>query len=177
MNSEFHAMKAEEAMQTLESSLQGLSEEEAESRLKKFGPNELREKKRITALSIFLGQFKSVFVIMLIVAAVASGLIDLHFENKTPIDAFVISAIVIMNYAVCFVQEYRSEKAIDAMKKLTAPKARVKRNGKETMIAAREVVPRDIVILEAGDRVPADARLTEAADFRTDEAVLTGELQ
>lgn len=153
VNSEFHAVKAEEAMQTLESSLQGLSEEEAESRLKKFGPNELREKKRITALSIFLGQFKSVFVIMLIAAAVASGLIDLHFENKTPIDAFVISAIVIMNSAVGFVQEYRSEKAIEAMKKLMH------------------------ACIEAGDRVPADAQLTEAADLRTDEAVLTGELQ
>ena len=175
MNSEFHAMKAEETMQALESSAQGLSEEEVESRLQKFGPNELRERQRTTALSIFLGQFKSIFVIMLIVAAVASGLIDVHFENKTPIDAFVISAIVVMNSAVGFVQEYRSEKAMEAMKKLTAPKARVKRNGKETMIAAREVVLGDIILLEAGDRVPADARLIEAADLRTDEAVLTGE--
>ncbi|MFB0514384.1 MAG: ATPase, partial [Candidatus Bathyarchaeia archaeon] len=93
----------------------------------------------------------------------------------TPIDAFVISAIVIMNSAVGFVQEYRSEKAMEAMKKLTAPKARVKRNGKETMIAAREVVPRDIIFLEARDCEPADARLIGAADLRTDEAVLTGE--
>lgn len=80
-----------------------------------------------------------------------------------------------MNSAVGFVQEYRSEKAMEAMKKLTAPKARAKRNGKETMIAAREVVPGDIILLEAGYRVPADARLIEAADLRTDEAVLTGE--
>lgn len=78
MNSEFHAMKAEETVQALESSAQGLSEEEVESRLQKFGPNELRERQRTTALSIFLGQFKSIFVIMLIVAAVASGLIDVH---------------------------------------------------------------------------------------------------
>ncbi|MDH5267136.1 MAG: HAD-IC family P-type ATPase, partial [Candidatus Bathyarchaeota archaeon] len=175
MNSEFHALKAEEVVKALESSLQGLSQEEAESRLKEFGPNELREKKGTTALSIFLGQFKSIFVIMLIVAAVTSGLVDVYFENSTPIDAFVIFAIVAMNSTVGFVQEYRSEKAMEAMKKLTAPKARVKRNGKETMTAAREVVPGDIVLLEAGDRVPADARLIEAADLRTDEAVLTGE--
>jgi len=175
MNTEFHAVKAEDAIQALESTLRGLNQKEMERRLEEFGPNELREKKRTTALNIFLGQFKSIFVIMLIVAAVASGLIDLYFEQKTPIDAFVISAIVVLNSAVGFAQEYRSEKAMEAMKKLTAPKARVKRDGKETIITAREVVPGDIILLEAGDRVPADARLIETADLRTDEAVLTGE--
>lgn len=175
MNTEFHAVKAEEAIQALESTLRGLNQKEVERRLEEFGPNEIREKKRTTALNIFLGQFKSIFVIMLIVAAVASGLIDLYFEQKTPIDAFVISAIVVLNSAVGFAQEYRSEKAMEAMKKLTAPKARVKRDGKETIITARDVVPGDIILLEAGDRVPADARLIETADLGTDEAVLTGE--
>jgi Ca2+-transporting ATPase len=112
MNTEFHAVKAEEAIQALESTLRGLNQKEVERRLEKFGPNEIREKKRTTALNIFLGQFKSIFVIVLIVAAVASGQIDLYFEQKTPIDAFVISAIVVLNSAVGFAQEYRSEKAI-----------------------------------------------------------------
>jgi Ca2+-transporting ATPase len=138
-------------------------------RLEEFGYNELKEKKRVTPLQIFLRQFKDIFVIMLLVATAISFLIG------ETVDALTIAVIVILNSVVGFIQEYRSEKAMEAMKKLTAPKARVIRGGNETMVDAREIVPGDIVLLEAGDRVPADGRLIETVDLKADEAVLTGE--
>ncbi|MCW1309910.1 MAG: calcium-translocating P-type ATPase, SERCA-type, partial [Candidatus Nanoarchaeia archaeon] len=118
---------------------------------------------------IFLNQFKDIFVLMLLAATVISFLIG------ETVDAIVIAAIVILNAIVGFIQEYRSEKAMEAMRKLTSPKARVIRNGKEVLIDAREVVPGDILLLEAGDRIAADARIIEAIDLKLDEAVLTGE--
>ncbi len=169
MSPEWHAMETEELMKALKASEKGLSEEEAQRRLQEFGPNELVERKGITPFQIFLRQFKDVFVIMLLIAIVISVLIG------ETIDASTISAIVVLNSIVGFVQEYRSEKAMEAMKKLTAPKARVLRGGKEILIPAREVVPGDIALLEAGDRIPADSRLLEVVDLKTDEAVLTGE--
>ncbi len=169
MSPEWHAMETEELIGALKASEKGLSGEEAKRRLQEFGPNELVERKGITPLQIFLGQFKDVFVIMLIVAIGISVLIG------GIIDASTIGAIVVLNAVVGFVQEYRSEKAMEAMKKLTAPRARVLRDGKEMLIPAREVVPGDIVLLEAGDRIPADSRLLEVVDLKTDEAVLTGE--
>ncbi|MDH5267732.1 MAG: cation-translocating P-type ATPase, partial [Candidatus Bathyarchaeota archaeon] len=169
MNPEWHAMETEEFMKSLKVSDKGLSEEEAKRRLEEFGPNELVERKRVTPFQIFLGQFKDIFVIMLLIAIGISVLIG------EIIDASTIGAIVVLNAVVGFVQEYRSEKAMEAMKKLTAPKARVLRNGKEMLIPAREVVPGDIILLETGDRIPADGRLVEVVDLKTDEAVLTGE--
>lgn len=169
MSPEWHAMETEELMRALKASEKGLSEEEVKRRLQEFGPNELVERKGITPFQIFLGQFKDVFVIMLLIAVGFSVLIG------EIIDASTIGAIVVLNSIVGFVQEYRSEKAMEAMKKLTAPKARVLRDGKEMLIPAREVVPGDIVLLEAGDRIPADSRLLEVVDLKTDEAVLTGE--
>jgi Ca2+-transporting ATPase len=146
-----------------------LSQEDAERRLEKFGPNELVEKKRITPLQIFLAQFKDVFVIMLLIAVAISLAIG------ESIDASIIGAIVVLNAVVGFYQEYRSEKALEAMKRMTAPRARVLRSGREQFIPAREVVPGDVVLLEAGDRIPADGRLLEVVDLKTDEAALTGE--
>ncbi len=169
MSQEWHAMKTEELMATLKASQKGLSEEEAERRLQEFGPNELVERKRVTLFQIFFGQFKDIFVIMLLIAIGISVLIG------EIIDASTIGAIVVLNAVVGFIQEYRSEKAMEAMKKLTAPKARILRDGKEALMPAKEVVPGDIVILEAGDRIPADGRLLEVVDLKTDEAVLTGE--
>ena len=169
MNSEWHAMQTEELMEALEASEKGLSEEEANRRLQEFGPNELVERKRTTPLQIFVGQFKDIFVIMLLVA------IGISIVVGEIVDASTIGAIVVLNAVVGFVQEYRSERAMEAMKKLTAPKARLLRDGKEMLIPAREVVPGDIALLEAGDRVPADSRLLKVVDLQTDEAVLTGE--
>jgi len=165
----WHSKKTELVLSELKVDQKGLGQEEAKRRLEEFGYNELKAKKGVTPLQIFLNQFKDIFVIMLLVATVISFLIG------ETIDAITIAVIVILNSVVGFVQEYRSEKAMEAMKKLTAPKARVIRDGNETMIDAREIVPGDIVLLEAGDRVPADARLIETVDLKADEAVLTGE--
>jgi Ca2+-transporting ATPase len=168
-------MGKEELLESLNATEKGLSTEESERRLQEFGPNELLEKKRVTPLQIFFGQFKDIFVIMLLIAMVISILIAITRDAGEFVDAATIGAIVFLNAVVGFVQEYRSEKAMEAMKQLTAPKARILRDGKEQLIPSREVVPGDIVLLEAGDRVPADARLLEVVDLKTDEAVLTGE--
>jgi Ca2+-transporting ATPase len=169
MNSEWHSMEKKQLLESLKATEAGLSTEEAERRLQEFGPNELVERKGVTPLQIFLGQFKDIFVIMLLIA------IGISVAINEIVDAATIGAIVFLNAVVGFVQEYRSEKAMEAMKKLTAPKARVLRDGTEKFIPSREVVPGDIVLLEAGDRIPADARLLEVVDLKTDEAVLTGE--
>jgi Ca2+-transporting ATPase len=162
-------MDPEKVLEALKTSREGLSSEEAERRLREFGYNELVERERVTLLEIFLNQFRDIFVIMLLIATAISFLIG------EIIDASTIAVIVVLNAVVGFVQEYRSEKAMEAMKKLTAPKARVMRDGKEVIIPAREVVPGDIAILEEGDRIPADGRLLEVVELKTNEAVLTGE--
>lgn len=169
MASTWHSKSIKEVRDTLKIDDEGLSQEEVNRRLQEYGYNELQERKRVTPLQIFLGQFKDIFVIMLLIATTISFLIG------EIIDAATIAAIVVLNSVVGFIQEYRSERAMEAMKKMTAPKARVLRDGGEAMIPAREVVPGDIVLLEAGDRIPADGRLLEVVDFKTDEAVLTGE--
>jgi len=165
----WHSMKNEQVFSELKVDQQGLNSLEVKRRLEEYGYNELKAKKKVTPLQIFLRQFKDIFVIMLLIATAISFLIG------ETIDAVIIAVIVILNSVLGFVMEYRSEKAMEAMRKLTAPKARVMREGSEQVIAAREIVPGDIVILEAGDRVPADARLIEVVDLKADEAVLTGE--
>ena len=169
MATEWHSKEINEVLADLKTDPKGLTREEAERRTAEFGYNELKEKKRTTPLQIFIGQFKDVFVIMLLVATIISFLIG------ETIDAVTIAVIVILNSVVGFIQEYRSEKAMAAMQKLTAPKAHVLRDGSETVIPAREIVPGEIILLEAGDRVPADGRLLEVVDLKADEAVLTGE--
>jgi len=165
----WHSLEKEEVLKKIGSSPKGLSRGEAVQRLQKFGYNELEERERVTPWEIFFNQFRDVFVIMLLAATAISVAIG------ETVDAATIAAIVVLNAVVGFVQEYRSEKAIEAMKKLTAPKARVLRDGKETVIPAKEVVPGDILLLEAGDRIAADARLLEIVELKANEAVLTGE--
>jgi Ca2+-transporting ATPase len=169
MSKSWHAKPVEDALEELQADALGLTDEEVEQRVQKYGLNELKEVKRVTPLQIFINQFKDIFVIMLLIATAIS------FALGETTDAITIAAIVVLNSIVGFVQEYRSEKAMEAMRKLTAPKARLMRNGKEVMVPAKEVVPGDIVLLESGDRVPADCRLMEVVELRTDEAVLTGE--
>ncbi|MGD9130060.1 MAG: cation-translocating P-type ATPase [Candidatus Bathyarchaeota archaeon] len=169
MSTEWHSLKKEKLLKSLKATEEGLSTEEAERRLQEFGPNELVMKKGVSPLEIFFGQFKDIFVAMLLFAIIVSVAIN------ELVDAATIATIVFLNAIVGFIQEYRSEKAMEAMKKLTAPKARVLRNGKEIVIPSRDVVPGDIVLLEAGDRIPADARLLNVVDLKTDEAILTGE--
>ena len=168
MGSEYHALEKKKLLESLKATEKGLSTQEAERRLEEFGPNELVEKKRITPLQIFLGQFKDIFVIMLLIAMAISLMIAITRDAGEFVDAATIGAIIFLNAIVGFVQENRSEKAMEAMKNLTAPKARVLRDGKEQLIPSKEVVPGDIVLLEAGDRIPADARLLEVVDMKTD---------
>jgi len=175
-------MEIDDVMHALSVTNKGLTSQEVQERLKKYGYNELKEKKRTTALQMFLGEFKDVFIMLLLVATVLSAIIGYYesigtgkgfFETYT--DTITIVIIVVLVAVAGFVQEYRAEKAVEALKKLTAPKARVMRDGKEMIIPAREVVPGDVLVLESGDTVPADARILEAIELRADEAVLTGE--
>jgi len=178
-----HAERTEEVLKDLNTTSRGLTTQEAQERLKKFGYNELVAKKRKSALAIFLGEFKDIFILLLIAATILSALIG-YYDVVTGAsegfmeamaDAIIIGAIVILVAVTGFIQEYRAEKAIEAMKKLTAPRARVVRDGQEIIIPARDIVPGDILALESGDHVSADARVIEAIELKANEAVLTGE--
>jgi len=179
----WHEKRIDEVLLSLKTSTNGLSHEEAKQRLAEYGYNELKEKKRKTALQMLLEEFKDVFILLLIVATIFSVIIGyyelLRGEATGFLDAFTdaitIGIIVILVAVAGFIQEYRAEKALEALKKLAAPKARVMRQGKEMILPAREVVPGDLLLLESGDTIPADARLIEAIEMKADEAVLTGE--
>ncbi len=169
MGRPWHAMTVEEVLNELKTSLNGLSSREASVRLREFGPNELEETKKRGVLEVFVDQFKSVLVALLIFAAIFSVLIGEY------VDAAAIGAILVVNSILGTIQEYRAERALEALKRLAAPRATVIRDGVQVKIASTEVVPGDIIVLQAGDRVPADARLIESAHLKVDESVLTGE--
>jgi Ca2+-transporting ATPase len=171
-------------MHELDVTREGLTSQEAEERLKKYGYNELVAKKRRTALHMFIDEFKDIFILLLIAATIFQAIIGYYELVSAPqstdfleafADVIVIVAIVLMVAITGFVQEYQAEKALEAMKKLTAPKARVIRDKVEVIIPAKEIVPGDILALESGDQVPADARVVEAIELKAIEAVLTGE--
>ncbi len=165
----FHSQKLSGVFENLSSSASGLSSSEAKSRLEKIGYNELPEKEVHHPILLFLKQFKSVLILILFLAAFIAFIFDKQ------IDTYVILAVILLNAIMGFVQEAKAEKAIQALKKMIVPSARVQRNGELVEIKARELVPGDIVFLQEGDRVPADARIIELKDFRTEEAALTGE--
>jgi len=179
----WHSMSVKEVLERLNTKPDGLDQKEAERRLAKYGYNELAEKKRRTALQMLLSQLKDVFILLLIFATIASigiGYIESlshpsmsFLESYT--DAITIMVIVLMSVIAGFTQEYRAEKALEALKRLAAPKAKVIREGKTSLIPAKEIVPGDILALEAGDRISADARIIEAVELRANEAILTGE--
>lgn len=149
----------------------GLSDQEAAIRLTQYGPNKLRKGKRFSALTIFMAQFKSLIIWVLIgTAAISTALGEM-------VDGIAIIAIVILNAIIGFVQEYRAEKAAAALAHLAAPHCRVIRDGHSAVVAATEIVPGDILLLEGGDLVAADARLIESSVLRVNEAPLTGESQ
>ena len=166
----WHLLTAEEAAQRLGNAPGvGLTTEEAASRLAKYGRNELREHEGRGPWRMFLGQFTDFMILLLLGAAAISGVIG-ELE-----DAAAILAIVVLNAIVGFIQEYRAEKALRALKQLAALKARCLRDGQIVAVPAAELVPGDCVLLEAGAVVPADLRLTEAVQLRVEEAALTGE--
>ncbi|MEM3083643.1 MAG: cation-translocating P-type ATPase [Nitrososphaerales archaeon] len=166
---DWHTLSKEEVLHILESRIDGLTDTEVRERLSLYGYNEIMEEKRRSPFAIFAKQFKEPLIIILLAATAISALIG------ELIDAVVIIAIVILATVVGFVQEYRSEKAIEALKKMAAPTARVIRNGGEKIIDARELVPGDVILVSVGDRIPADAFLLESFNLETDEASLTGE--
>ena len=159
----------------------GLSTSQTEAARQKYGENKLKEKKKKTMLQRFLEQFKdAMIIILLIAAAVSTGLVIYemttgHGDPKEFFEPGLIVAIVILNAIMGVVQESKAEKALDALKNMSAPHARVIRNGKETVIEASELVPGDIIKLEAGDFVPADARLITSVNLKSEESALTGE--
>ena len=165
----WHALAVDEVLKILETKPQGLDEDEAKRRLALYGPNELRREKGRSRLSIFLNQFKNVLILILLIASGLSIMIGEVF------DAALIIAIVIASAVLGAFQEYRAERALEALRKLAAPEATVIRSGTEKRILAREIVPGDILVLMAGDRVPADARIFESHELKLDESSLTGE--
>ncbi len=166
---DWHSISVEETLKQLKSSADGLSDSETESRLKQYGYNKLAESKRKTKAQLFLQQFKNFLVGVLIVAGIVS------FAVGEILDAAAIFGIVILNALLGFLQENKAEHSLDALKKMTAPKTIVIRNGKKIIIDSVLLVPGDVIYLEAGSKVPADARLIEEMNLKIDEAVLTGE--
>jgi Ca2+-transporting ATPase len=164
-------LEIEDAAKFLDSDLSsGLTSQEAQGRLNKYGPNQLKEAKKYSALSIFFGQFEDFIIWVLIVAAVVSGFL------KEWVDALAIIAIVILNAILGFIQEYRAEKSLAALKKMSSPTSKVIRGGRREVIASAQLVPGDIIELEAGDNVPADGRVAwMTSNFGVQEASLTGE--
>lgn len=148
----------------------GISEEESGRRLSIYGPNALKERERRSPIFLFLGQFNDFMVWILISAAIISG-----FLLREITESLAITAILFINAVLGFVQEYRAERAMEALKKLAAPKSRVLRDGYERLIPASELVPGDVILLEGGDVIPADGRVDSVSSFLVDEATLTGE--
>ena len=158
-----------QTLQILRTERSGLSEVAAKERLLQYGPNVLKPKKKASPVVLFLRQFLSPLIYVLLAAAIISALVE-HY-----LDATVIAGILLLNAIIGFTQETRAEKAMEALVRLAAPKAKVRREDKVKLIPADGVVPGDVVILETGDRVPADARIIEVAELKLNESVLTGE--
>lgn len=168
----FYTQGEEEVLKSLDTSVDGLSTAQAKERLDAYGFNELDEGEKRSLLSKFIDQFKDLMIIILLVAAALSVITE-GMHGLT--DACIILAVVVLNAAFGVYQEGQAEAAIEALKNMSSPLARVRRDGNIVEIDSRELVPGDIVLLEAGDVVPADMRLLEAASLKIEEAALTGE--
>jgi P-type Ca2+ transporter type 2C len=166
---EWHVLEIKDVLKHLSTQQGGLSSDEASRRLTQYGPNELQAAHRISPWEILIEQFKNVLIIILIIATIFSAFLG------EGLDAIVIAVIVVFAVGLGFIQEYRAERAIEALRQMAAPTAAVMRDGEEIEIPAREVVPGDIVLLRAGDKIPADARLVESVNLQVEEAALTGE--
>lgn len=165
----FHSMKISEVYSHLKSDYSGLADDDAKKRFEKYGPNELPEKKKKSMLSLFFDQFKSALIWILFAAAFISFITD-HM-----VDVYVILGIIMVNAIMGFVQEAKAEESIKALKKMIVPIAKAFRNNELIQLNASELVPGDIILIEEGDRIPADARIIELKNFKTLEASLTGE--
>ena len=166
---EWHTLSVSQTFEKLRSSARGLTVAEAERRLTEYGPNQLQAAARISPWMILLEQFKNVLIIILLFATALSAFLGHGVE------AIAITVIVLFAVILGFVQEYRAERAIEALREMAAPTATVVRDGRERRAHAIELVPGDLILLATGDKVPADARLVEAVNLQTVEAPLTGE--
>ena len=166
----FYKLSGIETAEKLSTNIElGLSEEEAKKRLKKYGPNKISEEKGKSPFSIFISQFQSILIIILIVASIVS-----FFLGDT-VESIAILFVVVLNAILGFVQEYRADQSVKALKELVSPVAKVIRDGKRKEIPQEEVTVGDIVILDSGDKIPADLRIIESARLQIDESILTGE--
>jgi Ca2+-transporting ATPase len=166
----WHAIERAQVLKELNTDLHtGLTEGEVKTRLEKYGYNELKKEEGVSPLTLFINQFKNVLIIILLIATVLSALVGETF------DAALILVIVAFCAVLGFIQEYRAERALEALKKMLSPTITALRGGKEEEVPSKELVPGDILLLEAGDKIPADARLIESHSLRCDEAPLTGE--
>ena len=169
MPQSWHTLTIDESFETLKSHPGGLTSAEATSRLEQYGPNELQAAHRVSPWEILLEQFKNVLILILLGATAISLFLGHGVESV------VIAIIVLFAVGLGFVQEYRAERAIEALRQMAAPTATVLRDGLEIKIPARELVPGDVILLHTGDRVPADARLLQSINMQVEEAALTGE--
>ncbi|MBQ8136295.1 MAG: HAD-IC family P-type ATPase, partial [Clostridia bacterium] len=167
-------MESEAVLSEFGSSMQGLSDEEAAARLKKDGPNKLKEAPKDSLFKKFLGELKDPMTIVLIIAAVVSAVTAIY-AGESLTDALIILAVVLINACLGVYQESKAEAAIEALQQIAAATAKVIRGGHQKTIRADEVVRGDLLVLEAGDAIPADARIVECASMKTQEAALTGE--
>lgn len=165
----WYRQQTDEVLEELKATPKGLDDNEVAQRLKEYGPNELQAAKQRSRLAIFLSQFKDVMILILALAAVVS------FIAGEATDAIVILAIILVNAIIGYYQEYNAEQSVRMLQKMAAQHTLVLRNGKTQDIEATELVPGDIIILEAGNVVPADARLIEGSSLKAEEAALTGE--
>jgi Ca2+-transporting ATPase len=165
----WYAKKSEDVFEELKSRVEGLTQAQAEERLGEYGPNEIQAAKRISAWEILIEQFKNVLILILLGATVLSLFLGHGVES------IVIAVIVLFAVFLGFIQEYRAERAIEALREMAAPTAFVLRDGSEVKIPAREIVPGDVIFLHTGDRIPADARMIESINLQVEEAALTGE--
>lgn len=165
----WHTLDASETFGLLGSRPDGLTPEEAERRLSERGPNELQQAQRISPWAILFEQFKNVLILILLAATAMSAFLGHGIES------IAIAVIVLFAVLLGFVQEYRAERALEALRQMAAPTATALRGGREVEVPARELVPGDVVLLRAGDRIPADLRLIESVNLQIEEAALTGE--
>ena len=172
----WHSSSVEEIAKNLKTNINiGLTDDEAQKRFERYGPHNLKEKKKESIFVKFIKQFNDFMIITLIIAAIISAVVSKLNGETDYIDSIIIVAIVIFNAIMGLVQEQKAEKSLEALKKMTAPNAKVRRNGRVQEIDATLVVPGDIVILEAGNYVPADCRLINSYNLKIEESALTGE--
>ncbi|MCA1981177.1 MAG: HAD-IC family P-type ATPase, partial [Calditerrivibrio sp.] len=166
---DWYKIEAEDLFEILKTTDKGLSNSEVRERLTTYGYNKFAEEEPISKLKIFLHQFMSPLIYILLIA----GVITIFLQEY--IDSSIIFIVVLINAIVGFIQEFKAEKSVRALKKMVVSKAKVLRDGREIEVNSEELVPGDVVILHSGDRVPADLRLIHSVDLKIDESMLTGE--